>query len=326
MKLLLLRLLSIGLLPLLSTCLLVYSSTVVKAASEPVTFTITPAITDRHVKPGDTFTLTLRLTNKSNIPQALRAYTKNFAANGLEGGITFGDDNITSYTASTWISLDQPSLVLPPDGHQDIAATVTVPKNAEPGGHYASILFEQMIQNLPSETSHVQVAARLTSLLFLTVDGDVIEAGQILGATPGSQCSAVVCGFKAPRFLDKGPVPFSFIFNNTGNVHVRPKATITIFQNNKQVAKLDLDDRAVLPNSQRLFEAKWDRVVLSGHYTAKLHLVYGSKNYSLDATTSFWAFPWQAVLIIAILAVGAYGVFLSRKYFHIKRLHHKTQD
>jgi hypothetical protein len=214
--------------------------------------------------------------------------------------------------------------VLPPEGQQTVTATIAVPLNAEPGGHYASVLFEQMVQDVPSQRSHVSVAARLASLLFLTVSGNVVEAGQILGATPGSPCSAVVCGFKAPKFVDHGPVPFSFIFNNTGNVHVRPKGTITISHDGKQVAVLPIDDRAVLPTSQRLFETKWDQVVLAGKYTAKLHLVYGSKNYTLDATTTFWAFPWQVVLGVALVILLGMGVFLSRKYFHVQRLHKKV--
>lgn len=290
------------------------------------TFSITPAMIDRQVDPGDTFEYKLTLINKSNSPQPFKAYTKNFAAKNLDGQITFGDEDITSYAAATWIELDQPSILLPPQGQQEVVATVRVPTNAEPGGHYASILFEQMVQDVPSKSSHVAVAARLAALVFLTVSGEVREAGQILGATPGSKCSAVVCGFQAPKFLDVGPVPFKFIFNNTGNVHVRPKGHIKIFQGDKEITTLPLVDRAVLPNSQRLFETTWDRVVLGGKYTAKLHLVYGSKNYTIDATTTFWAFPWQAVLAVALIGIVAYGVVLSRKYHKVKRLRHSAKS
>jgi hypothetical protein len=301
--------------------------TPVHAAEEDLasSFTITPALIDKKVDPGDTFEYKLKLINKSNTPQPFKAYTKNFAAKNLDGEITFGDEDISSYAASSWITLDQPSILLSPKGEQEIVATITVPTNAEPGGHYASILFEQMVQDVPSKSSHVAVAARLAALVFITVSGDIREAGQILGATPGSKCSGVVCGFSAPRFLDVGPVPFSFIFNNTGNVHVRPKGHITIFQGDKKVVTLPIGDRAVLPNSQRLFNATWDRVVLNGHYTAKLHLVYGTKNYALDASTSFWAFPWQALLAVALIGIVAYGVILSRKYYKVKRLHTRAR-
>jgi hypothetical protein len=183
-----------------------------------------------------------------------------------------------------------------------------------------------MIQDIPSNQSLVAVAALLAALMFITVDGEVREAGQILGATSGSKCTGLVCGFSAPKFLDKGPVPFKFIFTNTGNVHVRPKGSITIFQGKQKIATLPISDRAVLPNSQRQFDVTWDRVLLSGHYTAKLHLVYGSKNYTIDATTDFWAIPWQLLLGLVALALLTYGIFLSRKYFHIKRLHHKARS
>lgn len=292
----------------------------------PVTFTVSPALVDQKLQRGQKMDITITLFNHSGTAQAFRAYVKDFSAKGLDGEVTFGDESTSTYAASSWVTLDQPSIVLPPDGHEDVTATIAVPLNAEPGGHYASVLFEQMIQDLPSDRSHVTVAARLASLLFLTVQGNVVEAGQILGATPGSPCSAVVCGFKAPTFVDHGPVPFSFIFNNTGNVHVRPKGTITISQGGKQLAVLPIEDRAVLPTSQRLFETSWSKVVLAGKYTAKLHLVYGTNNYTLDATTSFWAFPWQVVLGVALVILVVMGVFLSRKYFAVQRLHHNVRS
>lgn len=300
----------------------------VAAADDPntATFTISPALIDKKVNPGDSFETTITIINRTDTPQPMRVYTKNFAAQNLEGEITFGDEDITSYAAASWITLDQPSILLEPKGSVDVKAMVSVPKNAEPGGHYASVLFEQMIQDAPSQTSHVAIAARLAALMFITVSGDVREAGQVLGARPGSKCSAIVCGFTAPKFLDKGPVPFSFIFDNTGNVHVRPKGQITIWQGKTKVATLPIEDRAVLPDSQRLFETKWDRIVLSGHYTAKLHLVYGTNNYTIDEQTDFWAFPWQVVLAIVIIITIALAIFLSRKYFHVQRLHIRAKN
>src|SRR5690606_6649019 len=130
----------------------------------------------------------------------------------------------------------------------------------------------------------------MTALVYFTVSGDSIEAGQILGAQDGEKCSAVVTGLDVASFFDRGPVAFSFIFNNTGNIHVRPKGTITITQYGRQVGKVTVEDRAVLPNSQRRFVTTWDRSLLIGPYEAKLDLVYGSKDYQLSATASFWGF------------------------------------
>src|SRR5690606_2559111 len=196
----------------------------------------------------------------------------------------------------------------PPNGEQAVEVMVNVPDNAEPGGHYGSILFEQIIpQPTSGKNSEVQVATRMVSLVYFTVSGDIIEAGQVLGATDGDNSTAVVCGLSVAKFFDHGPVPFEFLFTNTGNVHVRPKGTITIRQFGREVAKINVEDRAVLPNSQRKFTTNWDRQFLIGPYEATLDLVYGTRNNTITAKASFWAFPWQVALAIVLIILIAIG-------------------
>lgn len=288
------------------------------------TFSLTPALQELKVDPGYTGTFTITITNKSQIAVPFQVYTRNFLADGIDGKITFGDDDSSSYAAGDWMVPSTDSILLEPEGKQEVEIAVSVPTNAEPGGHYASVLFEQVIPpTVSGKNSQVQVATRMTALVYFTVSGDIIEAGQILGAKSGESCSAVVCGLEVPSFVDHGPVPFTFLFNNTGNIHVRPKGTITISQFGREIAKIPVEDRAVLPNSQRKFTTTWDRALLIGPYDAKLHLTYGSKNYQLTADTKFWAFPWQIVLGITVVALLIAGIILSRKYFKVRRLHSK---
>lgn len=288
------------------------------------TFSLTPALQELKVDPGHTGQFTITLVNRSQDAVPFQVYTRNFLADGIDGKITFGDDDSSSYAAGDWLVPSTDSILLEPGGQQDVEVAVSVPANAEPGGHYASVLFEQILpQTVAGKNSQVQVATRMTALVYFTVSGEIIEAGQILGAKAGEACSAVVCGLEAPSFVDHGPVPFTFLFNNTGNIHVRPRGTITITQFGREVAKLPVEDRAVLPNSQRKFTTTWDRSLLIGPYDAKLDLVYGSKNYQLSATAKFWAFPWQIVLGVAVALLAVAGIVLSRKYFKVKRLRSK---
>ncbi len=288
------------------------------------TFTLTPALKELKVNPGYTGQFTLTLLNHSQAAVPFKVYTRNFLADGIDGKITFGDDDSSSYAAGDWLIPATDSILLNPGGEQQVSVAVSVPANAEPGGHYASVLFEQILpQGVASKNSQVQVATRMTALIYFTVSGDIVEAGQILGAKSGQACSAVVCGLEVQPFFDHGPIPFHFIFNNTGNIHVRPKGTITISQFGHEVAKIPVPDRAVLPNSQRKFTTTWDKGLVIGPYQAKLHLVYGSKNYELTAATTFWAFPWQIALGVALLALLIAAIILSRKYFRVKRLHHR---
>jgi hypothetical protein len=294
---------------------------VVAQTSSATTFQITPALQELKVDPGYTGSFAVTLVNKSAETVPFKVYSRNFMAQGIDGQITFGDDDSSSYAAGDWLVPSTTDVVVGANEEQKIEVVVSVPANAEPGGHYASILFEQVLPaSQMGKNSQVQVATRMAAMVYFTISGEIVEAGQILGATPGDNCTGLVCGFSTESFFDHGPVPFSFIFTNTGNVHVRPKGTITIYQYGREIAKINVEDRAVLPNSQRKFTAEWDKQLLIGPYEAKLHLVYGSNNYTIDAATSFWAFPWQIALgvVIVILIVGA--IFLSRKYHRVKRL------
>jgi hypothetical protein len=294
----------------------------VQAQEAPeTTLSIVPAIIEKTYDPGQADTFTITLYNRTSQAQPIKVYARNFSARGNSGELTFGEDDATSYAAAKWLTPNQDNLVLDPQGKAEIIVSVDIPKVAEPGGHYASILFEQVLERqAESDQSQVQIAARLAALVFITVSGDVVEAGQILGANNAGDCTGVVCGFTAPKFVDKGPVPFDFIFTNTGNVHVRPRGTITITQFGRQVAKFPVEDRTVLPSSQRKFTTNWQRELLFGPYEATLQLTYGKKAYSLEAKTSLFAFPWQIVLAVVLLLTALGGIFLSRKYYKVKRL------
>lgn len=294
----------------------------VPAQAQTTTFEITPALINLSVDPGDQKVFDITLHNRSQTSQAIRAYTRNFSTKGIEGEITFADDNTMSYAAASWLHLSATELIIPANGQEKITAQLIVPPQAEPGGKYASVLFEQIVADSGAgiRDSQVNVATRMSTLIFLTVSGDVIEAGQVLAANANGQCSNVVCGLQAPSFVDKGPLDFQFIFNNTGNVHVRPRGYITITQFGRQVARLTVDDRAVLPNSQRRFVTQWQRSLLLGPYQAELHLTYGTNSYTLTETTNLWAFPWQGALVLGLVAVVVTGLVLSRKYFRLQRL------
>ncbi len=292
------------------------------AIAQSTTFQITPALKEIKVDPGDQGNFDISLFNKSGEAQAVRVYVRNFSAKGTNGELTFADDNSMSYAAAEWVHLSTSNLLIPADDSATVTVQYIVPPQAEPGGKYASVMFEQISQPdmNSSRDSKVVVTSRMVSLLYFTVSGDIIEAGQLLGDSGDGRCTAVVCGFSVPSFLDKGPVPFQFIFSNTGNVHVRPKGTITISQFGREIAKIPVEDRAVLPNSQRQFASEWQRNLIIGPYQAELNLVFGSNNYSIKTQASFWAFPWQAAVVVGVIAVVVVGLLLSRKYYRLKRL------
>ena len=206
-------------------CLMARPSTTAAQSEAPATtFSLIPALVEKDTPRGAFIPLSFTLRNLSSISQAVKVMVKDFSANGTSGAIKFTPSESGSFAASKWVRLDQDSLLLGAGEAVTVPATLIVPADAEPGGHYAAIIFEQVPENGgATDSSSVQFKTRLTALLFLKVPGEIVEAGKLLGLQSGGKCSEVICGFSVPQVLANGPVPFSFVFTNTGNVHVRAR-------------------------------------------------------------------------------------------------------
>ena len=152
-------------------------------------------------------------------------------------------------------------------------------------------------------------------MLFITVRGDNIEQGQVLGASTAGTCSGLACSFKTAAFREWGPVPFSFNFENTGNVHVRVTGKIEVTDMfGRKVGGIPTPEETVLPSSTRNFSATWLRDVLFGRYVAKLTVTYGAARRSQTATVVFWAIPWRAMLVATLfIGLTVLGIMLATR-------------
>ena len=139
--------------------------------------------------------------------------------------------------------------------------------------------------------SGVGVASKVGSLLLW----------QVAGATKESLS---VASMEAPEFSEYGPVTIGTRFKNSGTVHLKPKGFVLV-QNlfGRETAKLQLDQKNVLPNSIRRIESKLDKKLLFGKYTATLTAIYGATNEPLSHSVSFWVIPWKISLAVLVGAL-----------------------
>jgi hypothetical protein len=274
------------------------------ASENDLTLALSPIIMEVKVDPGSSQIQKIGVNNKSSKAQGIRVYAQNFFASDEFGGVTFDNSSSSSYTAKDWLNFQKNNLVLAPKEQENLVFTIQAPKKAEPGGHYAVVFFEPIESPELSQNSSLGVTGRVGALLFITVSGQILEKGRVLGASSSDKCSGVSCSFKTKRFREWGPVPFEFRFENTGNIHVKVKGKIEIYNIFRQkIAEIPVDEKTVLPKSIRYFEAKWLREPLFGRYTAKLAITYGSLRVTDQAQTSFWAIPWKILSGFAILGL-----------------------
>lgn len=292
--------------------------------------TISPPLMEFDARPGDQLVDVVKLYNETNEPLTLIASVQNFKALGETGTPEFLPVKEENDLAS-WIKLDEKEITLAPQERKSVLFTIKVPGDAEPGGHFAGILWSETGAAAPEEgEAAVGLVAKTGTLILVRVAGVINEAGRIVE-------------FKTDKTsYNYLPANFVLRFENTGNVHLKPTGTVEIRNMwGKKVAQFTVNENLsnVLPKSIRRFEATWQKEEMPagasewqkerqngawGKYTALVTLNYGVGGSVVQAKTSFWVFPWRValfylvllVIIVLLLAQGVkkYNKWILKKY------------
>lgn len=255
-----------------------------------------PSNFDISVSPAETTSKDIYVENSTDKEEKISVSTRNFTARGEEGSVEFTDQSY-AFALASWMKVSPASAVVPAHGTAKFTVTMTAPTNAEPGGHFASVVFGTTPSKL-SGGSGAAVAQEVASLFLVRIPGDVKE-------------EAMVESFNTNQsFYEFGPVSFDTRVKNNGLVHVKPEGEILITNMFGQKFSVPFDGQNVLPNAIRKMDTTWSKHILIGKYTATLILAYGTKNLPLGGSTVFYAFP---VRFGAIALVVFILLFLMRK-------------
>ncbi len=270
----------------------------VTKAQNVVGFSVSPPTFELSANPGDTVTNVIKVSNPTDSPLQLVVDRRNFTAQGESGAVELTDEN-TTFSVASWIEVTPKEATIPPKSQSKFNYKIVVPLNAEPGGHFGSIVFRIKTGDNAQGAS---VAQEIGSLLLLKVAGPIKEDAEIVS-------------FKSlDSFYEYGPVDFEIRTKNNGSVHIRPKGYVVISDFfGRTVAKVEVDPKNVLPGAIRKTEAKWNQKYLFSKYTATATLSYGSDNKTMTATTSFGGLPYKLVGIVSIVAgIVAFILFKGR--------------
>ncbi len=270
--------------------------------------TISPARLEITGDPGTVISGEFTLINEQEETKTFYSSAQNFEAKGDSGTPSFTS---SSEGLSSWIKLES-QVVLSKGEKVVVPFTITIPKNADAGGHFAAIFLSTQPNN--PDGGQVSVGAKIGTLILLRVSGDIIEGGGV------SNFSTTNGRF----WFTSLPISLSYKFKNTGNDRVNPYGDITILDTVPlTVASLPANPGQgnVLPGSARRFDVVWGTIPATplktdffsqakyelshfafGFYTAQLNLKYGNSGTAF-ASKTFFVFPWQLSLIVLILSL-----------------------
>lgn len=280
--------------------------------------TILPPDYNLTVNPGDTIKDVLHVFNEDPFPVTLQPKLWNFTStlgDEASGSPDFypADEDRDGHGLASWITLESSApFTIAPKERVNIPFTITVPPNAQPGGHFGAIhIGTTQLGATQDKDPQVGILAATSALLFVRVGGDVRD-------------DMAIRRFETNRrFSTHLPVIFGIRMENNGSTHLTPVGNILISDMfGREVATLPInaaDKRRVLPGSIRRFDVPWIRETLPvgaselrqqwknfafGKYTATVILNYGdpAQQKTLTATTEFWVLSWM-VIGIALASV-----------------------
>ncbi len=272
-------------------------SFVIPIYAQPLGITIIPPRFELFANPGDIISESIRISNNSDGIQSFGVLIEDFSSAGEEGHVILEEgENDTQYSLRQWIEPSSENITIQPREEITFPFTIVVPKDAEPGGHYASVLFQIGGEPIEGVTS---VRHRIGALILLRVSGNVAEEAQIES-------------FTAPTYSKKGPIEFELRVKNNGTTHIRPSGTIIVTNLfGKKVEEIPVNGLNVFPGVIRKMTTQWDQENLLGHYTATLVATYGQQNLPLTAATKFTVISPLAAILLIVGSIAGIVFILS---------------
>lgn len=248
---------------------------------------ISPLRQTQVVKPGDEAVLIVAVRNDENELITIGGEVDAFTIDPQTGQAHFGAADY----AKRWVEITSKQKVLAPHEKTELIFTVTVPVNAEPGGHYLGLFATQA-----AGTGDIGIRSRVGTLLFLYVAGSVEENISVTDFSFGS------------RWVWRGPVEVFLGVHNDGSIHVVPTGTVTVANRTGEIvvnAPINAAKRLILPDArwQEQFSliVPWWQI---GPLSVQGVIEYGLSEQTATVSGMVWYVPWW------VIGLGVLGVII----------------
>lgn len=276
-------------------------------AQQPFDITAFPARQEITLNPGETRSVPVAFYNRALNPTFGSLGVIDFIVKGNQNSPIFLEKTpvSTRYSASSWIQLPFTQVSLPAQDRTIIYLSVTAPKEALPGGHYASIYFETNPVGQPEGQRVTAVSQRINSLIYIKIPGDIKEL-------------AGITQFLSKKFREYGPIDVETHIVNNGYIHLQPKGKI-VLKNlfGMSIQEQALDEKNIFPDAISIFTNSLGQKWMFGQYTVVLNATYGEHNKSLFASRTVFVFPWKITLVVLLATII---LFLIGKNMYEKTL------
>lgn len=279
-------------------------------AQSSIPLTVGPARQQITINPGETTSFAVKYYNQSEIPLNGVVSVADFVVDSTDGSpriIENVDQANPRFSASKWVTLSLDQITIAANDRLIISGSLSVPKDARPGGRYVSVYFEPAIgtpSSIGPDGGATGIAPRIASLLYIRVNGPIKE-------------NAVISHMFAKSFYEYGPIEVTAQIINNGDYHVRPRGVFTLTNPlGGVVEQSNLKEANIFPDALRIFTTSVGEKFMMGRYKISLNAVYGEKSQTLEKAVYVWVFPWR-VAIMVLLTLIILGIIGKTVYKNI---------
>lgn len=282
----------------LAVLIVVAFPVVARAAAPQQRFRVGPVKLEVTAAPGETVTPTIRVSGAGTMPLDIGVRLTDYYIRP-DGTFVFSAPGHESYSCATWVTLPQESFQLRPGGVHDYPIAIRIPDNAEPGGHFASVVFSST--GKAPDASGVNVNVGIATVLLVTVTGGDVRRG------------GDVRDFAVSRSPLGRAIKSELLFENNGNVHVSVIEEVT-FTNiyGDTVGKVKMDPETILPDARRYLRSTWTAPHF-GWFTARATVRWGPDIVTYNVQRSSEAIGFlvvspEALMVLGVLLLGTAAV------------------
>lgn len=260
---------------------------------------VSPVRSDTEVQAGTKKTVQVTVTNPTDSAISVRPVENDFVAGDERGtpALILDETKYASTHSLKRFLSPLENVTVPAKQSRTIDVTITVPKDAQPGGYFGAVRF---VPAALEDGGQVNLSASAASLILLTVPGPAVEKLDLTDFVIQQN------GKTGDMFANPNNLQVSARFQNKGSVQAGPFGKVSVLKNDKVVYATDFNNKEprdmILPDSARRFDVPLKDIETFGHYTVKATFTYGKSNQTIEVTKSFWVIP-QMVIIGAIVGV-----------------------
>lgn len=234
---------------------------------------VSPHTFELDVLPGQSLEEQIKIINQSDAPLPMTTKMVNFSAEEETGQMLFDEAlQDISINPSLWFKIEKPDFILDPDEVEKIKFQIQVPENAEPGSHYAVMIFrpslpsfyfkeEALVKNIPEIGVLFLVSVKRFSLepeveqKLEIVEFSVAKEKRILGLENLlSKTLGGVVFASGLEIVEDSYLNFILKIKNNDIYHIRPSGRLLIYNwFGEMVGEAEVPKLTILPGKTRVF-------------------------------------------------------------------------